>query len=69
MHHGNGLHAALRLLQFLLDLIRLGLTSLKPQQCGDGLQVVLDTMVNLGNRSVLGLQLLLTTAQLGDVTA
>ena len=69
MHHGDGLHAALCLFKLFFDLTGLRLARLEPEQRRDRLQVVLDTMVDLRDRGVLGLQFDLTPAQLGDVTA
>ena len=67
--HGDGLHTALRLRKFLLDLLRLGLARLQPEQRRDGLQIVLHPVMDFGDRRVFGLQFNVPTAQLGDITA
>ena len=67
MDHGDGLYTTLRLFQLFLDLFGLGFTCLQSQQCGNRLKVVLDAMVDFGNRRILGLQFLFTTAKLSHV--
>ena len=69
VHHGDGLHTKLGLLQLFLDLFGLGLACLQPEQRGNRLQIVLHTMMDFGDGRILGLQLLLTATQFGDVTA
>ena len=61
MDHGDGLYTTLRLFRLTFGL---GLTCLQSQRCGNRLKVVLDAMVDFGNRRILGLQFLFTTAKL-----
>ena len=65
---GDGSHAPLGLGQGLAGLLVRGATCLHPQQRRDGLQVVLDPVVNLADGGVLVEQDLLAPAHLGDVT-
>ena len=69
MHDGDRRHAAHRLRERLARLVGVRAARLDAQQRRDGLQVVLDPVVDLADRRVLGDELLLLMAQLGHVAA
>ncbi len=67
MDNGHTQDPAHGLLEDLGHLGRIGATSLKPQQRRDGLEVVLDPMVDLLNHRAFDAQLLLLAVLVGDV--
>ena len=68
MHEGDGADPPHGLLDGGLGLIGGESTPLESEQCRDRLQVVLDPMMDLPDRRVLGQQHPITTTQFGDVT-
>ena len=69
VHDGDRPDATHRLRQRVARLVGVGAARLDAQQRRDRLQVVLHAMVDLADRRVLGDELLLLVAQLGDVAA
>ena len=69
MHDGDRGDAAHRLRERLARLVGVRAARLDAQQRRDRLQVVLDPVVDLADRRVLGDELLLLVAQLGHVAA
>ena len=69
VHDGDRRHAAHRLRERFARLFGVRAARLDAQQRRDGLQVVLDPVVDLADRRVLGDELLLLVAQFGHVAA